>query len=231
MESAERSSREGSYAAPVATRRLNLGAVILCALATLACSVGEGEGVVRGEVRVPICDIDDRQFSFRTEFFAGEWYAGSLTIRIGEGGNLGEFSDELSFRVNDTRYVAEHLNQRIPVGPGAPVQAILRLTKRCGRVSITRAVPNGSVEAFAGYVQFSSIYRGSPVADAPARLTEVSEFSISMRDPAERTDLFAPQPGSVNAPREPEPAVMARAELEGSFRFYFASGRPAQRFQ
>lgn len=216
---------------PLRRVRVNLGAVALCLLSTIACSVGEGEGVVRGEVILPVCDIDDRAFSFRAGFFGGEWYAGSLTIRIGEGGNLGEFSDELSFRVNDTRYVAEHLNQRIPVGPDAPVQAVLRLTKSCGRVSITRASPNGAVEAYAGYIQFSSIYRGSPVADAPARLTEVTEFSLAMRDANDRPDLFSPQPGAVNAPREPMLAGAARAELEGSFRFYFASGRPAQRFQ
>lgn len=180
---------------------------------------------------MPVCSLDERAFDLRPEFFAGEWYAGTLTIRIGAGGSLGEFSDELSFRVLDTRYVAEHLNQRIPVGPNAPVQAVLRLTKSCGRVSITRPSPNGSVEAQTGYVQFSSIYRGSPVADAPARLTEVTEFSISMADTSPRSDLFAPQPGAVNAPREPVALAPARAELEGSFRFYFASGRPAQRFQ
>lgn len=225
----------GGYAARVRTRsrpaRCNLGALLLCISSALACTVGEGEGTIRGELRLPVCEIDDRAFNFRAEFFGGEWYAGSLTIRIGEGGNLGEFSDELTFRVNDTRYVAERLNQRIPVGPDQPVQAILRLTKRCGRVSITRPSANGAVEAYTGYVQFSSIYRGSPVADAPARLTEVTEFSLAMRDPNPRTDLLAPQPGAVNAPREPAPVEIARAELEGSFRFYFASGRPAQRFQ
>lgn len=211
--------------------RVNLGALVLCVASALACSVGEGEGIIRGDVRFPVCGIDERDFDFAPQFFGGEWYAGSLTIRIGAGGDLGEFSDELMFRVNDTRYVAEHLNQRIEVGPDAPVQAILRLTKRCGRVSITRPSPNGAVEAWAGYVVFASIYRGSPIADAPARLTEVTSFSLAMRDPSVRRDLLAPAPAAVNAPREPAVFEPARAELEGSFRFYFASGRPAQRFQ
>lgn len=213
------------------TATVRSGALLLCVASALACSVGEGVGVVRGEVRIPLCGIDERAFDFAPTFFGGEWYAGSLMIRIGEGGDLGEFSDELIFRVRDTRYVAEHLNQRIPVGPDAQVQAVLRLTKRCGRVSITRPSPNGSVEAFAGYIKFAAIYRGSPVADAPARLTEVTEFSLAMRDPNPRTDLFAPTPSAVNAPREPAALEPGRAELEGSFRFYFASGRPAQRFQ
>lgn len=197
----------------------------------LGCTVGEGEGTIRGVVRIPACEIDDRAFDLAPSFFGGEWYAGTLMIRIGQGGDLGEFSDELLFRVRDTRYVAERLNQRIPVGPSEPVQAILRLTRRCGRVSITRPSPNGAVEAFAGYVVFSSIYRGSPVAEAPARLTEVTGFSLALRDPSPRTDLFQPAPSAVNAPREPRELEPARAELEGSFRFYFASGRPAQRFQ
>jgi hypothetical protein len=211
--------------------RLNLGALVLCVGAALACSVGEGEGIIRGEVRMPLCGIDDRAFNFVPAFFGAEWHAGTLLLHIGQGGDLGEFSDELFFRVNDTRYVAEHLNQRIPVGPDAPIQAILRLSKSCGRVSITRPSHNGSVEAYAGYVQFAAVYRGSPVAEAPARLTEVTEFSLAMRDPSARADLLAPPPSAVNAPREPTVPPAARAELEGSFRFYFASGRPAQRFQ
>lgn len=222
---------KGRYGSGMLSASRRTSALVLCAASALACSVGEGEGTIRGEVRIPLCGIDDRAFDFAPDFFGGEWYAGSLTIRIGHGGDLGEFSDELMFRVQDTRYVAEHLNQRIPVGPDAPVQAVLRLTRRCGRVSITRPSPNGSVQAYQGYVQFSAIYRGSPVSDAPARLTEVTEFSLSMRDPAARADLFSPTPSAVNAPREPAPVAQGRAELEGSFRFYFASGRPAQRFQ
>lgn len=224
-------SREWRYGPSVVRRSNRSGPLLLCVASALACTVGEGVGEIRGEVQMPLCGIDDRAFDFAPSFFGGEWYAGSLTIRIGQGGDLGEFSDELTFRVRDTRYVAEHLNQRIPVGPDEPVQAVLRLTKRCGRVSITRPSPNGAVEAFSGYIQFAAIYRGSPVADAPARLTEVTQFSLGMRDLSPRTDLFAPTPSAVNAPREPAPVAPARAELEGSFRFYFASGRPAQRFQ
>lgn len=209
-------------------------ALALLLVAGLGCSVGAGEGVARGPIRLPACELDDAVFDLEPDFFGGDWYGGTFTIQLSRGGDTGEFNDALLFRVVDTSYVAAHLGERIPVGPSGvtPVQATLRLSRTCGRTNIARWSPNGALEAFAGYIVFQSIYRGSPNADAPQRLTDVSEFSLSLRDPRQLRDISPLQP-STSAAIGQEPPVLPQAfgELEGRFSFYFSRGRPAQRFQ
>ncbi len=196
------------------------------------CTVGEGVGSVRGQLRVPICEIDNDHFDLQPRFYGAEWQQGSLAIHISQGGDTGEFSDELVLRVDDTAYVAAHLNERIAVGPpqAAPVQAVLRLNRTCGRQSITRYAPNVGLEAVRGYVVFQSVYRGDPGADATGRLIHISEMSLALRDPrlVQNVRLDRPIP---EGPREPPLLPETRADLEGELQFYFSRGRPAQRFQ
>lgn len=212
----------------MARRLIAVAAVTLA----LGCSVGDGLGTIRGSVYAPSCGVDLARYDMHADFFASEWDQGSFAIHITHGGNAGDYNDELMFRVQDTAYVASHLNERMAVGPAgaAPVQAVLRLDRSCGRVEITEYAPVVGLEAYEGYVVFREVYRGSPNADSTGRLTDVSEFSIRLRDPRTSLEL---RNGHVPTGSTREPAVLppATAELEGSFQFYFARGRPAQWFQ
>lgn len=205
--------------------------LLLGALA--GCSVGEGSGEVRGPLHVEVCSVSDDLFDLQPTFFGGDFYDGSYLIRISQGGETAEFSDEFTWRINDTAYVAAHLNQRIPVGPAgvAPVQATFRPNRSCGRVSTSRYTPTVALEAYSGYVIFSSIFRGDPNADATLRLTEVTQFSISLRDPRPAVNTDPSRDPTGPAAREPPVVSDSVAELEGWFRFYYVRGRPAQRFQ
>ena len=197
------------------------------------CSVGEGSGDVRGPLHLAVCGVSTDLFDLRPTFFGGDFHDGSLVIRVAQGGETAEFSDEFVWRVNDTAYVAAHLNERIPVGPAgvAPVQATFRPNATCGRSNISRYAPTVALEAMSGYVIFSSIFRGDPNADATLRLTEVTQFSVALRDPRVVRDNDPSRAPSGPAAREPLVLPDSEAELEGWFRFYYVRGRPAQRFQ
>lgn len=205
-----------------------LGLVVLA-----GCSVGEGSGDVRGPLRLEVCQFSSELFDLQPAFFGGDFHDGTLIIRVAQGGETAEFSDEFVWRINDTSYVAAHLNERIPVGlPGvAPVQATFRPNHLCGRREITRYAPTVALEATHGYVVFSSIYRGDPNADATQRLTEVTQFAVSLRDPRVARDTDPSRSPTGPAAREPRVLADSVGEFEGWFRFYFVRGRPAQRFQ
>ncbi len=197
------------------------------------CSVGEGFGEVRGRISVPQCEVNDPSYNMEPDFFGGDWHAGTLILHVARGGETGEYNDELVIRIADTRYIQEHLNQRIAVGPPgtAPIQAVLRLTHLCGRRGITRFAPNAALEAGEGYAIFRSIYRGDPTSEATARFVDISEFSFLLRDPRALVDIRPDRDVASGDGREPPPLGATRGEIEGSLRFYFARGRPAQRFQ
>lgn len=209
-------------------------ATALLALLVSACSVGDGEGEVRGRLMVAACNLQVPRYSMQPDFFAGDWHEGTYTLRIAQGGASGEFNDELVFLVDDTRYVAQHLNEPIPVGPPgvAPVHATLRLSKSCGSRELIQATPNVALSAMRGYIIFEAIYRGNPNADAAARRTTASAFSLALEDPRVARDTTgAVTDRSVVDDREPIVLSPSRAEIEGRFDFYFSRGRPAQRFQ
>lgn len=202
-------------------------------LALAGCSVGEGTGEVRGPLHLEVCSVSTDLFDLKPTFFGGDFHDGTLVIRVARGGETAEFSDEFTWRINDTGYVAAHLNERIPVGPAgvAPVQATFRPNAQCGRINIARYAPTVALEAMNGYVIFSSIYRGDPNADATLRATEVTQFSIELRDPHVVRDTNPSRDPIGPAVREPRVLSDSTAEFEGWFRFYFVRGRPAQRFQ
>jgi hypothetical protein len=220
-------------------------ALLLALLAAGAgsCSVGDGVGQVRGSLHARVCEIDTEGYTMEPDFFGGDWYTGNYTVHIARGGDTGEYNDELVFQFEDTQYIAERIargQRRFEVGPAgtAKVHAMLRLTKSCGRREVVRMTPNVALEAYAGYVEIQSIYRGSPTAEPQDRLTEVSAFSILLRDPRPVRDFAVVEDRPASQGQEPPVFVDAtgqpelnRAELEGFFRFYFSRGRPAQRFQ
>lgn len=198
-----------------------------------ACSVGDGEGEVRGRLMVPACNLAVPRYSMQPDFFGGDWHEGSFTIHIARGGSTDEVKDELVLLIDDTGYVAEHLNERLAVGaPGVtPVHAILRLTKSCGAEALVTRTPDVAMPATRGYVVFEAIYRGAPSTDAAARRTTVSAFSMAFDDPrVVRDTTYAVSEPVVGEGREPAVVGQSRAELEGRFDFYFTRGRPAQHF-
>ena len=206
----------------------------VAAVLSVSCSVGDGAGEVRGRLMVLACALNDADYSMQPDFFGGEWHQGSYTIQIARGGDTGEYADALVILVDDTAYVAQHLNERIAVGPTGitPVHAVLRLTKSCGRREIVQTTPDAALMAWRGYVVFEAIYRGDPGATAAARRTAVTSFSFDMADPrAVRDYTQTARERAVGEGREPAALTQSRAELEGSFEFYFVRGRPAQRFQ
>lgn len=207
---------------------------LVAALLAGACSVGDGEGEVRGRLMVAACDLQVPDYSMQPDFFAGDWHEGTYTIRIAQGGASGDYNDELVFLVDDTRYIAQHLNERIPVGPPGvtPVHATLRLSKSCGSRELIQVTPNVALSAMRGYIVFEAVYRGDPNADAAARRTTASSFSLALEDPRVVRDTTGTVTDrSVVDEREPVVLARSRAEIEGRFDFYFSRGRPAQRFQ
>jgi hypothetical protein len=212
----------------VSTRWLLVGWAALA-----GCTVGAGSGDVRGPMRLEVCDVNTDLFDLRPTFFSGDFRDGALVVRVAQGGESGEFSDEFVWRINDTAYIAAHLNERIPVGPAgvAPVQVTFRPNATCGRINISRYAPTLALEAMTGYVVFGSIFRGDPNADATLRLIDVTQFSVSLRDPRVVHDTNPSRDPSGPAAREPRVLSDSAGELEGWFRFYYVRGRPAQHFQ
>jgi hypothetical protein len=212
---------------------MTIRARMLGLLVMAGCSVGEGSGDVRGPLHLEVCSVSTELFDLRPTFFGGDFHDGTLIIRVAQGGETAEFSDEFVWRINNTAYVAAHLNERIPVGPAgvAPVQATFRPNESCGRSNISRYAPTVALEAMSGYVIFSSIFRGDSNADATLRLTEVTQFSVALRDPRVVTDNDPSRVPSGPAAREPAALSDSAGEFEGWFRFYYVRGRPAQRFQ
>ncbi len=93
------------YLRSVARGRAHLAsagfAVLLGAALASACSHGEGMGCARGTLNIPNCWAGD--FDLGPDFFAAipEPAAGSLLIRIQNGGDYESFSDGIAFAVDD----------------------------------------------------------------------------------------------------------------------------------
>ncbi len=77
------------------------------------CSRGSGEGSVAGTIDLPACDLDG-DFDLDPDYFAAEVFDDSLTIRVGRGADLLQYSDALVLGIADVSQVAE----------GAPVQVV-----------------------------------------------------------------------------------------------------------
>jgi hypothetical protein len=121
------------------TRRLAshvVGGALLFALTAMfvpACSLGAGSGSASGELDVPDCWVG--QFNLQPDFFAGDPYmTTSYLIRIQRGSDYEEFSDGITFLVDDVNPIRDptngELGQKLEVSlspavtpPGVPVVA------------------------------------------------------------------------------------------------------------
>jgi hypothetical protein len=121
------------------TRRLAshvLGGALLFALTATfvpACSLGAGTGSAIGVLDVPDCWVGT--FNLQPDFFAGDPYmTSSYLIRVQRGSDYEEFSDGISFLVDDVNPIRDptngELRQKLEVSlspavtpPGVPVVA------------------------------------------------------------------------------------------------------------
>jgi len=199
---------------------------LACGVASLGCSVGEGEGWVRSE-RLYIEDCVNGTFDLGPDFFGANSFRGdALQIRVQRGDNIEELSDGLMVLVNDLPTQRARVNQAISVGmpvgvspPGVPivydddpppVSLALYLHDSCH-------VENGTVYSIAGTITFKSIFSGDPNEEASdQRLTEAT-FDATFADPRQLVGAGAEDPN-------------LQSRVTGYFRFYFQRGQPAQPF-
>jgi len=215
-------------------RRSSLSPFALLALcASLgACSVGEGEGHVKSD-RLYMEGCWNGTFDLRPNFFAANPYQErSLMIRLQRGDNIEEQSDGLQVLVSDLQKVRKQLAEStgevtvkvgLPPGvspPGVPLMAnpdppvvslALYLHKSCH-------FENATVYSTSGTITFRSLFSGDLAeTDAEERLTD-ADFDATFADPRQLNTST-----TVNADVE--------SQVNGSFRFYFQRGQPAQPFQ
>jgi len=207
-------------------RTLFAAVAVSLGVASLGCSVGEGEGWVRSQ-RLYVQDCVNGKFDLGPDFFGANSFRGdALQIRVQRGDNIEELSDGLVVLVNDLptqrALVGQETKVGMPVGvspPGVPivynpdpppVSLALYLHDSCH-------VENGTVYSTAGTITFKSLFSGDPNEESSEdRLTEAS-FDATFADPRE---LVGPGGDDPNL----------QSQVTGYFRFYFQRGQPAQPF-
>jgi hypothetical protein len=124
----------------VLSRRIQLllaGGVTVGALvaASQGCSIGEGQGFVRGELNVTDCWSGD--FDLQPDFFGAVPYRSTLQLRIQAGGDYQTFSDGVSILFDDLAGVRTAINAAGDAGaellvalppevtpPGVPIKVV-----------------------------------------------------------------------------------------------------------
>jgi hypothetical protein len=195
----------------------------IAVLAAAACSTGAGDGRVWGTVDLPGCVGEKDDFDMGVDFFAADWFNGTLTIRLQHGGQNQAFSDGVILRVNDPylfagapgeffeiavvpdldTFLEQGPDAGIPsTAPGSPVRATLYLNETCP----------GNDYGFAdgaGAISFDDIY----VPDESKRIR--GRFRLRFVDPR-----------YWESPEDIGPF----ADLNGEFDFNCSRGSPAQTF-
>jgi hypothetical protein len=211
-------------------RRRLLAALALSAIGGGAgCTVGDGSGEVKSS-KLYVKDCWDGEFDLKPDFFAANPYREeALLIRIQRGDNNQEASDGLTVIVNDLAKVQSMTDgdnpTPIPVGlppgvapPGQPltgepaplVTLSLYLHQTCHE-------QNSAIYSVGGTIEFKSIFSGDPnEKNSQQRLTEAS-FLVDFADPRELLDA-----------EKPSDLI---SSINGSFKFFFQRGQPAQPFQ
>lgn len=208
----------------------------LCAslvVAASSCSLADGEGEVFSDHLIAEGCWDER-YDLRPDFFAAVPFRNSVQIRVQRGSDIQEVSDGFSILINDIETIrTEHLGVPIPVSlpagvspPGVPegsqcggqacpdptVHVVLYLLQSCHNQNIV-------LYGLSGTVTFTELFSGDPNEETGAdKLTEAT-FDVMVGDPRD-----APLSG------EGAGVVPDQSRLEGSFRFFFERGQPAQPF-
>ena len=179
-----------------------VGAVLV---ALVACSVGNGEGELTGVITDPECDLEGAAVDVRPNFFVADDDREGVTIRVQRGGDYLVFSDGLSIGVADAAREVERLGTPIAVGPEADVRMTFHYSHTCPFDRDRLATVLTAVE---GTITFESLW--APEVDDDQLETAASFSGVRFVDLANPEERFA--------------------VLDGSFRFLFNRGRPAQRY-
>jgi hypothetical protein len=200
---------------------------LVLAVASVGCTVGEGEGWVKSD-RLYMEDCWNGAFDLGPDFFGADSFrADALIVRIQRGDNIEELSDGLVIVINDLPTLRAQLGQPINVGlpvgvspPGVPivynpdpppVSMSLYLHASCH-------AENGAIYSTAGTITFKSLFSGDPnEEDSRDRLTDAT-FDATFADPRLLVGAGADDP-------------TVQSEVTGWFHFFFQRGQPAQPFQ
>lgn len=181
----------------------SLAPFLVCSL--FACSVGNGEGELTGVITDPECDLEGAAVDVRPNFFVADDDREGVTIRVQRGGDYLVFSDGLSIGVADAAREVERLGTPIAVGPEGDVRMTFHYSHTCAFDRDRLATVLTAVE---GTITFESLW--APEVDDDQLETAASFAGVRFVDPANPEERFA--------------------VLDGSFRFLFNRGRPAQRY-
>lgn len=209
-----------------------LAAIGACALLSIGCSLGQGEGEVHSD-KLVAHECWDREYDLLPDFFAAIPYRDTLQIRIQRGNDLQEVSDGLAILIDDTKKIRKEklgvkLDVSLPRGvqpPGSPIPAPdpdspEQLVHMAFYLQQSCHNQNTVLYAVSGEITFSALFSGDPnERDATEKYTDAT-FDVKVGDPRD-----AP----LGAPAEDIPEEL-QSRLTGYLRFYFERGQPGQPF-
>jgi predicted deacylase len=193
----------------VAASSHSIGVWLLGALLFAGCAKGGGEGNAVGQVWAPDCGLDGQPFELNPSFFAMQPSASVeiIDIVVQRGSDLPSFSDGIAVFIAEPEMLKDSM-----LGTEldfelleSPVEMTLYLNATCpGLVELPVVY-----RAVSGTIRFDELY--VPWVDNETKETSAVFTNVELvdnQDPEER-----------------------RARLDGSFRFLFERGMPAQLFQ
>jgi len=170
------------------------------------CTIGSGEGEVRGTVTALSCGLDGADYDLQPTFFGSSPVEEQLEIRVQRGSDLEGKSDGIAILVADAALVrGELLGTQLPFEEGGMVRMNVYLNGSC---PVDRRHGPVNYEAVSGSILFDNIY-------APLLTEDDNEVAARFEDV-----LLV----------DPVAAETRNALLSGHFRFLHNRGRPAQRF-
>ncbi|MCS6857519.1 MAG: hypothetical protein NZM37_07400 [Sandaracinaceae bacterium] len=201
--------------------RYGLNALVFI-LFSIGCSVGAGEGEIRGSLRILDCNVDISNYSLNPTFFAVDYgddpdnlperRVPFCVIRVQRGSYFESFSDGLLLTVHRLHEVAENwIGRAIEIHGSSP--SLVSLTfyaqesceagypKEHWRVPVVLRAQSGRI-----------IFRALHI---PGRGQSLPEIWVELEDL-----LFS----------HPTEAERRMARLSGFFRFRYQRGSPAQLF-
>ena len=211
---------------------LPLALPLALSLVTPGCAVGNGEGSVKGSLTIPDCDADLSNYDMNADFFAASVSYSQLIITIQHGGGSSEYADTVTIAVQDFDAVQQAIVDSgaahkatfdiaaFERPPGAPVNdkpPPVRLSAlfrgSCGTQRFNPGdVSQVGLVATKGTIEFTSIFHGSVQSRETNDKRIEGTFHVDVEDPR----------GWGTKP--------AKGHLDGTFKFFYQRGGPAQPF-
>jgi hypothetical protein len=184
------------------------GALVICASLFAGCATGAGEGNAVGQVWATDCGLDGAPFELNPNFFAMQpsTSAEIVDIVIQRGSDLPSFSDGLAVFIAEPEMLKDSmLGSEIDLELlESPVEMTLYLNATCPGITRLPVV----YRSVSGTILFEELY--VPWIDNETKETSAIFTNVELVDT-----------------EEPEER---HARLDGSFRFLFERGKPAQFF-